>query len=130
VSRDAPPAAFDAYEGVLRERLLTLRRLILEVAQAEQVGPLEETLKWGEPSFVTARNIGSTIRIDATGPDSYALYVNCRTSLMDTFRSLYPDAMTYVGDREIRFGVDDPLPEEMLRRCIALALTYHRWKAR
>lgn len=130
MSRDAPPAAFDAYEGVLRERLLSLRRLILEVAQAEQVGPLEETLKWGEPSFVTGRNIGSTLRIDAAGPDSYALYVNCRTSLMDTFRSLYPDAMTYIGDREIRFGVDDPLPEEALRRCIALTLTYHRWKAR
>ncbi len=130
MSRDAPPAAFDAYEGVVRERLLALRRLILEVAETEQVGPLEEALKWGEPSFQTRPRIGSTIRIDARGPDSYALYVNCRTALMDTFRGLYPDAMTYVGDREIRFAVDGPVPEGPLRHCIALALTYHRWKAR
>jgi hypothetical protein len=131
VTECEPPPVFDRYEQRVRERLLNLRRLILDVAETERVGPLEEVLKWGEPSFVTHQpRTGSTIRINAVGPSHYGLFVNCKTSLADTFRSLYPDDLTVIGDRELRFGIDDELPEGPVRRCIALALTYHRWKPR
>jgi hypothetical protein len=60
---------FAAYPPKLRKRLLAVRRMILEVAQkTEGVGKLEETLKWGEPAYVTAETgSGSTIRINGHG---------------------------------------------------------------
>lgn len=129
---DPPLALFDAYRGPVRERLLELRALILEVAAGtEGVGPLEEALRWGEPAYLTtASQSGSTIRLNAVGEDRCALYFNCKTRLLDTFRGLYPNLMTYEGDRAILLGVDEPLPREALAHCIALALTYHRWKAK
>ncbi|HEV8332542.1 MAG TPA: hypothetical protein VGQ22_14040 [Steroidobacteraceae bacterium] len=57
---------FAGYPPQLRPRLLALRHLIFEVArQTDGVGKLQETLKWGEPAYVTAESgSGSTIRIN------------------------------------------------------------------
>lgn len=55
------------------------------------VGRLQETLKWGEPAYVTAESgSGSTIRINRHRKQDgqYAIYFHCRTNLVDTFRSL------------------------------------------
>lgn len=56
---------FDSYPEEMRVKLLFLRRLIYETAASlEEVGELEETLKWGEPSYLTPKSkSGSTIRI-------------------------------------------------------------------
>jgi hypothetical protein len=123
---------FAAYPDAMRQKLLMLRALILEVAaRTDGVGPLEETLKWGEPSYLTtASKSGSTIRINAAGPDRYAIYVNCRTNLVDTCRSLYPDDFAYEGDRAVILRLDQAPPLEPLGHCIALALTYHLHKRR
>jgi hypothetical protein len=49
---------FAAYPPKLRQRLLAVRRMIFEVAkQTEGVGKLQETLKWGEPAYVTAAEL-------------------------------------------------------------------------
>lgn len=54
---------FDHYPNSIRQKLMQLRKLILETAsETEGVNKLEETLKWGEPSYLTKS--GSTIRID------------------------------------------------------------------
>lgn len=123
-------AVFAAYPAGVRDRLLALRALIFATAaETAGVGPLVETLKWGQPSYLTAATgSGSTIRIDQVkgDPGRYALYVNCRTTLVDSFRALYPDAMAYAGSREASLRVDAPVPVAELRHCIALALTYHR----
>src|SRR4051812_46514895 len=62
----AVAAVFNAYPKPLQAKLLALRRLILDTANATKgVGALEETLKWGQPSYLTAATkSGSTIRID------------------------------------------------------------------
>jgi hypothetical protein len=39
-----------------------IRDLILTVAKQEGIDEVEETLKWGEPSYIT--KMGSTIRFD------------------------------------------------------------------
>ena len=59
-------AVFDRYPERMRDKLLFLRRLIIETAATtEGVGELEETLKWGEPSYLTPQTkSGSTVRID------------------------------------------------------------------
>jgi hypothetical protein len=129
----AVEAAFGAYPGRVRARLLALRRLILNTARAtEGVGTLEETLKWGQPSYLTAETrSGSTIRIDQVKPaaDQYAVYFHCQTNLVETFRELYPE-LSYGGNRCIFLNADDKVPEAALRHCVALALTYHLHRRR
>ena len=53
-----------------------------------------------------------------------------QSGLVEAFRALYPDEMTFEGNRAIVFGADEPVPEAALRHCIALALTHHRRKRR
>jgi hypothetical protein len=129
IADPAVDAVFNAYPKALRTKLLALRRLILETASATQgVGELEETLKWGQPSYLTTSSkSGSTIRIGEVkaGTDQYAMFVHCQTDLVATFRELYPKEMTYGGNRSIVFNADDDVPKEALRHCVALALTYH-----
>ena len=130
----AVEAVFAAYPKQTKAKLLALRRLILETAaKMPGVGTLDETLKWGQPSYLTSETrSGSTIRIDRVKPaagddrERYALYVHCQTTLVSTFRQLYRDQLDFVGNRSILLDADQPLPKAALRHCIALALTYHR----
>ena len=47
-------AVFDNYPERMRERLMLLRRLVIDTAsETEGVGSLEETLRWGEPSYLS-----------------------------------------------------------------------------
>jgi hypothetical protein len=134
----AVAAAFAAYPERTRAKLLALRKLILETAaEMPGVGPLDETLKWGQPSYLTKETgSGSTIRIDRVRPaagvaeERYALYVHCQTTLVSTFRRLYRDRLTFGGNRSILLDAARPLPKAALRHCIALALTYHRGGAK
>jgi hypothetical protein len=128
-SDPAVDAAFNAYPGPIRAKLLALRRLIFDTANATTgVGALEETLKWGQPSYLTTETkSGSTIRIDQvkSAANQYAVYFHCQTDLVETFRELYPTELSYGGNRSILLNAADQLPEPALRHCVALALTYH-----
>lgn len=119
---------FSSYPPQIRAQLQRLRRLILDTAAGiEGVGQISETLKWGEPAYLTeASKSGSTIRLGwkSKAPDTLAIYFNCRTSLVDTFRTQFPE-WNYDGNRAIRFTVGDRLPETHLCECFAAALTYH-----
>jgi Domain of unknown function (DU1801) len=124
----AVAAVFEAYPKPLRSKLQALRRLIFDTARTtDGVGPLEEALKWGQPSYLTTETkSGSTIRIDRVKdiPNRYAIYFHCQTDLVSTFRELYPE-LTYGGNRSILLDASEALPEAALRHCVALALTYH-----
>ena len=128
-SDPAVDAVFNAYPKPIKTRLLALRRLIFDTAKATKgVGALQETLKWGQPSYLTTETkSGSTIRIDQvkSAADQYAVYFHCQTDLVETFRELYPTEMRYGGNRSILLNAGDGLPEAALRHCVALALTYH-----
>jgi hypothetical protein len=108
--------------------LLALRQLILETAKATNgVGAIEETLKWGQVSYLTSDSkSGSTIRIDQvkSEPDRYAIYFHCQTGLVETFRQIYPE-LTYGGNRCVLLNAREAPPREALSHCVALALTYH-----
>jgi hypothetical protein len=128
-SDPAVSAVFSAYPTPISAKLLALRQLIFDTARmTEGVGALEETLKWGQPSYLTPETkSGSTIRIDQIESDAnkYAIFFHCQTDLVETFRELYPSEFTYEGNRCILLDAAEKLPEPALRHCVALALTYH-----
>lgn len=122
-------AALDRYTELTRKKLLALRTIILDVAREENAGPIEEVLKWGQPAYLTPSGSGTTIRIDRdeTHGGAIALYVNCQSSLVGTWRERFPD-MTFGGERSLHLALDADLADPRLRICIADALTYHRRK--
>ncbi len=121
---------FDAYPVSVRVKLLVLRQLIFDTAaQAAGVGELEEALKWGEPAYLTSQSkSGSTVRIaySPKKPLRYAMYFNCQTNLVDTFRTMFPNDFQFEGNRAIVFDATAKVPKKELGFCIAVALTYHR----
>ena len=123
-------AAFAGFPERVRARLLEVRDLIFETAAAiEGVGPLTETLKWGEPAYLTeATGSGSTIRLGwlRSSERECAVLFNCRTTLVDDFRSQFPDLFAYEKNRAILLDASKPLPEGLLSTCLGMALTYHR----
>jgi len=120
---------FSAYPKDVRERLLAVRDLIFATAKRiPEVGELEETLKWGQPSYLTSESkSGSTIRIDAirAKPGSYAVYFHCQTTLVESFRQRFGPKFRYQANRALIFSGTEKLPTAELRECIAEALTYH-----
>lgn len=121
--------AFARYPDATREQLLRLRDVILETAAGlPGVGALEETLKWGQVSYLTSQSgSGTTIRIDHDRLSGRpALYVNCKTDLVSRYRTLYPEAFNYQGDRAVVLAAE--ADTDALRHVVALALTYHATK--
>ena len=120
---------FKKYPKDIRPKIKHLRQLILDAAaEIEDIGTIEETLKWGEPSYLAKK--GSTIRIDykKKNPDQYAMYFKCTSKLVPTFKAIYNDKFSYENNRAIIFQLDDKVPDKALKHCITLALTYHKVK--
>ena len=117
-----------SYQPEVQQKLLELRALILNAAKALQLDALEETLKWGEPSYLAKH--GSTVRMDwkAKNPKQVALYFKCTSRLVPTFRMIYPDVFTYDGNRAIQLNLDAKLPKDELHNCLKAALNYHKVK--
>ena len=120
---------FSNYPTVVRKKIQHLRKLIIAAAkEVESISNIEETLKWGEPSYIVKK--GSTIRIDwkKSKPEQYAIYFKCTSKLIPTFRMVYGDMFTFEGNRAIVFQLNDKLPETELKKCITTGLTYHKVK--
>lgn len=120
---------FSSYPEFVRGKMQKMRELVLATAEAmEEVVQIEETLKWGEPSFITKK--GSTLRMDwkAKAPNQYAMYFKCTSRLVETFREQFGDTFQYEGNRAILFQLDQEVPEKDLKTCIKATLSYHRVK--
>lgn len=118
--------AFDRYPEHIRRKLMFLRQLIISTAsETDGVRNVEETLKWGEPSYIAQS--GSTIRLGwkKAKPNQYAMYFHCKTKLIDTFRELYREELRFEGNRAIVFNEGDEISVSVLKHCISLSLTYH-----
>src|SRR5689334_11218529 len=107
----------DGYPKPIGAKLQALRKLILDTARTtDGVGALEETLKWGQVSYLTSETgAGSTIRIDRVKSEAnqVAVYFHCQTNLVETFRELYPK-LSYSGNRAILLDAGAPLPKAEL----------------
>lgn len=126
-------AVFDAQPPAMRAHLLRLRAWVYAVAaETDGVGTLVETLKWGQPSYLTQRpRSGTTLRIAPVtdDPSGYGLYVHCQSRVVEAARAAGLHMLTFEGTRAVRLTVGEPVPEAAVRQFIRLALTYHQWKS-
>lgn len=128
-SDDTVPDLINSYPESIRNRVKDIRDLIIKTAdELESVDKLTETLKWGEPSYLTSN--GSTVRIawKKSDPDHFGIFFHCQTELIRTFRKLFPAQFTFEGNRAILFHKDDEIPKPELQKCVSLALEYHKVK--
>lgn len=118
---------FDGYPLHVQSVFMRVRALILDVAKQEN-NLVEETLKWGEPSYLTKS--GSTVRIDwkEKSPEHFCLFFHCQTSIVASIKELYGTQFLYDGNRAIMFPLTEEIPEAELRHCIFLAQNYHSLK--
>ena len=131
ISDTGVASVFKAYPPAIRAKLMALRELVFDTAdKTTGVGRLTETLKWGQPSYLTEETgSGTTVRIDRLKADNgYAVYFHCQSGLVGQFRELYPETFEYQGKRAIVFDAKDRVPARELRHCLALALTHHARK--
>lgn len=119
---------FAQYPEHAKAPLLLIRHLIMTIAQDQGLGDVVESLKWNEPSYLVKS--GSSVRLDwkARNPNHYYLFFNCNTKLVDTFRELYSDTLQFQGNRAIVFSIHDPLPTDIIRHCLTLAMNYKKIK--
>ena len=118
----------NSYPKSVQSYLFELRSLVLTTAKTLNLGEVEESLKWGEPSYSVKG--GSPIRIDwkPKSPNCIYLFFVCSTKLVDTFKELYGDELIFEGNRAIVLNMSERLPIDGLRHCIELALNYEKVK--
>ncbi|WP_339767388.1 hypothetical protein [uncultured Pseudosulfitobacter sp.] len=111
-----------------RARFDALRAAILSAAYDASVGPVTESLKWGQPAWRPATpRTGSTLRLNWSpeAPDVLTAYVDCKTDLAPRMASLYPD-LTNDGRRALALSLNAPLDTQPIAHLAAMTLTYHR----
>ena len=110
-------------------RLSELQALVRDAA-ADGAIEISKTVKWGQPSFVTPNGEGTTVRFgQPKGRDDIcAVYVHCQTDLVGRWRSLYPDAFEYEGNRAVYVPSTGDINTEALSHMISMALRYHASK--
>ena len=116
-----------AYPEIAKTKFHEIRSLIFEVAQNNRLGEIEETLKWGQPSYLCKS--GSTIRLDWQNktPNSIGIFFNCKTILVETFKEIFGESLVYEGNRVVLVPLVKETPQE-LETCILMALNYHKLK--
>lgn len=116
---------FDNYLDSVRNKMIKLRELVLETArEIDGITNLEETLKWGEPSYLMKN--GSTIRIDwkSKTPDQYAMYFKYTSRLVEVFKLVFKKRLDFEGNRALVFRLNDKIPIKDLKFCIKTAYNY------
>lgn len=118
---------FDGFDGAASAGLLELRALILDTAREDsRIGMIHETLKWGQPAYLTPETkSGTTVRISTHKSACFALFVHCQTSVVSDYRAAFPAKDRFDGKRAILF--DDATQIDPMRHgwFIHRALTYH-----
>lgn len=120
-------AVFDAYPPDARAGLLLLRDLILsEAAKLPDIGPIEESLKWAQPSYATPKSKAATpLRLGTHKAASFAIFAHCQTNVINTYATAYPGWDRLDGNRAVLFNDAKDVEPVRLSSLIRHALTYH-----
>jgi hypothetical protein len=108
---------------VLRDARLEIFRI---AGEAEGIGSLTETLKWGEPAYLTeAPKTGTTLRLGQIGGRA-AVMVPCSTTIIEDARAVFGEQPEFSGKRGLILGGE----RQVFDYVINAALTYHIRKRR
>jgi len=119
-------AKFDAMPSDIRPLVLQSRDLILNTAhQDARIGPLQETLKWGQPAYLPVNKSGTTLRLGLPKQGGFGIYTHCQTTVISDFQAQFPTEFTYEGNRAILFKEANDLHLDLLQLFVVSALTYH-----
>ncbi|MDF1668488.1 MAG: DUF1801 domain-containing protein [Roseovarius sp.] len=118
----------DGYAQPTRDGVHHLRRLILQTAKATpEVGPVEETLRWGQPAYLTRK--GSTLRIGPHRDASFALFAHCQSTIIASYAQAFPSWDQIDGNRAVLFDSPNQIEPQRLSHLIRHALSYHVTKS-
>ena len=124
-------AHINHWPDAAKARLWECRALFHQIADQADVGRLDETLKWGQPSWRPVKTrTGSTLRAGwhIDHPDVLSLFVDCKTDLAVRMRDNYPQLPMNDGRRQIGLRLDAPLPRQAILHLAEMTFTYHRAK--
>jgi hypothetical protein len=131
IIKDALPTQiakfFDAMPVDVAQLLGDARLEIFRISgEAEGIGPLTETLKWGEPAYLTeAPKTGTTLRLGQIGGRA-ALMVPCSTTIIEDARAVFGEQPEFSGKRGLILGGE----RQVFDYVVNAALTYHIRKRR
>ena len=79
-----------------RDTLLKIRAMIYVLAADLPVGRIEETLKWGQPSYATPDTKAATpIRLGITKNGTPAIFTHCQSTVMGDFQAICGPGYTF-----------------------------------
>ena len=125
-----PPAiqsALDAMPDDVRAALLPVRDLIYKLATELSVGRIEETLKWGQPSYTTPdTKVATPIRLGVSKTGRPAIFTHCQSTVMTNFQNTCPPEFEFDGNRALYLEPAGDIAMEKIAPLIGAALTYRR----
>jgi hypothetical protein len=120
-------AALHACSDVPRAGLVALRELIFaRAAELPTIGRVVEALRWGQPAYLTPdTGAGCSLRIGMAPGGDFALFVHCKTGLIQSFVEGPGAGMRVQGTRAVLFRTADDIAAQAISMLIGQALTYH-----
>ncbi|SDW21911.1 hypothetical protein [Litoreibacter albidus] len=124
-SNDIPDAIFQVFASMPADVATTLRAARLDILRAaaasNEVGQLDETMKWGEPAYLTcAPKTGTTLRLGLIGGQA-AVMVPCSTAIIDDARAIFGPLPELSGKRGLVLGGQ----RQVFNYVVDAALHYH-----
>ena len=117
---------FGAFDPEARAALEGLREMIFDVATGlTEVTGVEESLKWGQPSYAPKPKTGTPIRLGVTKGGEATLFVHCQTTLVSDLEADNAHGLRTIDNRAVVLPLEGVADHPGLRGFVRAALTYH-----
>ena len=111
-----------------KSKLKMIESLIIDIADRKQLGKIEVSLKWGQPSYQCQSGTPIRLGYDKRYPNSCFVYVHCQTTVISHLKEVFAQQLTFHGNRAIEVPLNTPLNESILTTCLFCALNYKNLK--
>ncbi len=119
-------AAFLNFDRAARSSLLAARHLILSMTdKLDRVSSIEESLKWGQPSYAPVPKTGTPIRLGVTKTGAPTMFVHCQTTLVSDLEADNAHGLKTIDNRAVLLPSGDLADHPGLLNFVRLAFTYH-----
>lgn len=115
-------AVLDNMPPQMRKGAIALRHLIYDTAAQLGQNPPQESLKWGQPSYVSTQ--GTPLRIAASKHGAFGLFAHCQSTVISEFAQIFGNDFAIQGNREVSFANVADIQPDKLKQLIVHALTY------